>query len=479
MRQLKSIVVCWAALCLLPVTVLAGGWPKIEGALQNWSGEKQVLLRSTLEDPLLSPLVLELLEMLLEEGFSVLPGEAQAAAQAGLILDLRSTEDSDIVALKRAEDGAIIAFERRSGAVAAEPMAPPVPVAVAAPPAAITVSTMGPVLQSAPLYGPLALSGHPRSLALLAGTELGNLKLALLYDDRLVQYRLEPFGLTELNIFKPRLGSSRALRLDGADLDGDGRRELAALWLEDVQGIYQGTDSAPHSWLLNADLQPLDGPQSGYLRLHDGQALLQKRGPHSPFSGPVLPFSKTNGEWSAAGTPLNWVGGIFASTPLDERRALGFDGQGRLQVLDRQGGRPVPGSLLLQDLGDFAGPGIAVSLETPRYRSGFSKEDQVREEYHALPARLSLAGDGSVYTIRRGRSDGLPLMGKTSGQDRLVRVVRRNQQLLLEEPFPGVDAYILDFALLQQPEGKVQALLLLNDRKDGSGTAHLLIQQGL
>lgn len=501
MKRFRKAICCFVAILLMPMTGLAGDWPKIERSLQGWQGEKQVLLRSSLADPLMSPLVQDLLEDLLSGGYTVLPAEAQAVAKSGLMLDLRITEGSEILALRRAEDGAIIAFERHgiqplplpgsekelvSPQAAAPAIVQPVtaasPKSLIAPPAAVVPLPVAPVVRresiAGPLYGPLALSGQPRNLALLAGDEIKELQLGLLYDEKLVQYRLGEFGLESVGEFSPELGTKRALHLDAADLDDDGTRELAVLWAEDVQGIYQGTDSKLHAWLLAADMKPLAADLSGYLRLNGRQAALQKRGPYAPFKGPVLGLGQQAGEWTVGDKPLDWGGTIYATTPLDQRLALGNDKQGRLQLVDRKYGRPLPGGLLLQDLGDFSGPQVAVSLENPQYRSGFSKEDLVREEYHALPSRKAVAGDGSVYTVRRGRSAGLPLVGKPSGQDRIVRVVPQGNRLLLEEPFPGVDAYILDFALLERSGKHPAVILLLNDREDGKGAAHLLIQGG-
>ncbi|OEU74495.1 MAG: hypothetical protein BA869_00575 [Desulfuromonadales bacterium C00003107] len=494
MKRFRRAICCLLAILLMPVTVLAGSWPNIERSLQNWQGEKQVLLRSSLADPLMSPLVQDLLEDLLSAGYTVLPVGAQAVAESGLMLDLRITDGSEILALRRGEDGAIIAFERHVAQTlppaASLPKEPVVAQSVAAvSTTALPTSTVVAVPSVAtpvilaealagPLYGPLALSGQPRSLALLAGSEIKGLQLGLLYDSKLVHFRLNEFGLETIGEFSPEIGAKRALHLDATDLDADGSRELAVVWAEDVQGIYQGTDSVPHAWLLSSDLKPLAADLGGYLRLHDKWAAWQKRGPHEPFKGPVKGLGQQDGQWSILDKPLDWGGALFASTPLDQQLALGYDGQGRLQLVDRKQGRPLPGGLLLQDLGSFSGPQLAVSLEDPRYRSGFAKEDLVREEYHALPPRMAIAADDSAYTIRRGRSAGLPLLGKPSGQDRIVRVVPRGNRLFLQEPFAGVDAYILDFALLERPGRQPAVILLINDREDGKGAAHLLIQAG-
>jgi hypothetical protein len=492
MRRFRKVLLCLLAALLLPWHVTAGGWPKIEAALQAWQGPKQVLLCSSLADPLMSPLVQELLEELLEAGFVVVAGSPDAVAEAGLVIDVRSAESMEVLALRRAADGAIIAFERNCKQVA-QPAEPAAATAVRAPgsaPAAVTpplaafypapAPVVGAVSRpAAPLYGPLVLAGRPRSLALLAGGGGGGLELALLYDRQLLHCRLEEAGLVTVNKLTPSFTASRALHLDAADLDGDGTRELAVVWAEDVQGIYQGTDSQPHGMLLAADLQPAAPEQVGYIRLSGKQAVLQRRGPHVPFAGPVVPLTLQDGAWQLGGAELSWGGPIFACTPLDERSALGYDERGRLLLLERRAGRALPGGLLLDDLGSFAGPQIAVRLEHPQYRSGFSKEGIVREEYHALPPRLTVTADGVAYTVRRGRSAGLALLGKSSGQDRVVRIVRRGGQLLLEQPFAGVDAYILDFALLERPGRKPAAILLLNDREDGEGRAHLLIQESI
>lgn len=491
MNPFRKAICCLLVLLLLPGTLFAGGWPNIERSLQDWQGAKQVLLRSSIADPLLSPLVQDLLEELLSAGFTVVPGTQQAVAEQGLMLDLRISDTAEVLALRRAEDGAIIAFERHTIAaapaapVAAAPVLPAGREVAVQPSAAVTAPVLvggsvkaSPGQPAGPLYGPLEVAGQPRSLVVLSGGGVEDLELALLFDGKLVRYRLEEFGLTAVGEFGPSLPAGRALHLDAADLDGDGSRELAAVWVEDVQGIYQGTDSLPHGWLLDEDLQPVAGEQAAFLRLHGGQAVLQKRGPHVPFGGPVMALSRQGDTWGADEEPLAWGGNLFASTPFDERLALGKDERGRLQLMDRKQGRPLPGSLLLQDLGSFAGPQFAVQLETPQYRSGFSKEDMVREEYHVLPARLTVAADGKAYTVRRGRSAGLPLLGKPSGQDRVVRVARRGNQLLLEQPFAGVDAYILDFALLERAGRQPLAVLLLNDSEDGSGRAYLMIQEG-
>ncbi len=133
-------------------------------------------------------------------------------------------------------------------------------------------------------------------------------------------------------------------------------------------------------------------------------------------------------------------------------------------------------------MGDFtalSGPEVAVRLETPEYRSGFEKEDQVKETYYPLPGRVAIGSDGAAYTVQRGRTEGVPMFGKPSGRDAVGRVVRDGERLLLEHPFAAVEAFILDFALVERSGPSLDALLLLNEKEDGSGRAYLLLQQAL
>jgi len=128
----------------------------------------------------------------------------------------------------------------------------------------------------------------------------------------------------------------------------------------------------------------------------------------------------------------------------------------------------------LEDLGDFEGPGVAVRLKDPEYRTGF--DDMVAEEFFFLPRRMTRGMGGKTYTIDRGRRmPELALLGSPSGRDSVVRLSWNGRSLDLERPFPGVDYFILDFALLERSVDSA-AILLLNDKPDGSGKAWLLIQ---
>ncbi len=492
MKAWKGIICGILAACLLSGVAMAGSWPKIEKELTSWQGPKKIMLRSSLADPLMSPVVQDLLETLLGEGFDVLPAGLEGKAEKGLVLDLRTTGEVEVAALRRADDGSIIAFERRGvtePTASAKPSKPSkqviIPKApVKSPPREVIPETPAdwtPMLQSAKRAGDqprtLSLEGNPQRLALLTGQGTENLELALLYDNKIVRYGLRGEGLVPMASFSPPLKGSRALHLDAADLDGDGRAELSAVWAEDIQGIYEGTDSQPHSWLFSSDLQPKVVNLAGYLRFSVEELAFQQRGTFVPFAGPVHAVEKRNGELQPGRDVLAWGGDLYAATPVNETLALLRSEPGRLQLVERKTGETISGGLLLDDLGSFAGPQIAVRLETPRYRSGFAKEDVVREEFHALPPRL-LVSEGAAYTIHRGRSSGTPLLSKASGQDKVVRIRPESGQLVKEEPFAGVDAFVLDFALFEDREGKTAVALLLNDKADGTGNAYLLIQAG-
>ena len=201
---------------------------------------------------------------------------------------------------------------------------------------------------------------------------------------------------------------------------------------------------------------------------------MQVRGTQRLLDGPVLPLSLQGRAWRQATSPLPWGGGdLFETTPINDRHGLRWRPDGSLQLVVMATEHPVTGGVLLQDLGEFHGPRLAVRLANPEYRAGMGKEDVVRERWQALPPRITVQADGSAFTIQRGRSAGLPLLGKPSGQDRLVHLAWTGQRLVMQQPFAGVDAHILDFTLITEGNRVTAAVLLLNERPDGSGQAYL------
>ena len=487
MKKCPHIIILTLLLLATPgLTAMAGNWPKIAAALQRWQGPKELLLRSTEADPLASAPVREVLELALEQGYAVRLKEQGTGPGAALILELRSEGVRQQAVLTRAGDGAFLALERHP----ADP--PPAPVvvapatvatahaAVAVPPAPIAAAPPVPAAIPDPgdlAPGPVALRDRPRSLALLGGGTATGVELLLQTDEGLQRVRLHGIDLQPLGRTALPAGGLRALYLDGRKGESTQTTTLLGVWAEDRRGIYEGTDSWPHSWLMEIDGESLAlhaGPPKAFVRLAGDQGQMQARGTHSLLAGPVFPVALDAQTWRQETAPLPWAkGNLFETTPINDRHGLRWRTDGTLQLVDMATGQPVTGGTLLQDLGEFHGPRLAVRLANPEYRSGMGKEDVVRERWQALPPRVAVQADGSAFTIQRGRSAGLPLLGKPSGQDRLVLLAWTGQRLVMQQPFAGVDAHILDFALVTDGDRVTAAVLLLNERPDGSGQAYL------
>lgn len=487
-KCLHIMILTLLLLAMTGWTAMAGNWPKIAAALQRWQGPKELLLRSTEADPLVSGPVREVLELALEQGYAVRLKEQASPPGAALILELRSEGARRQALLTRAGDGAILALERHPS----DPPPVPVPVAVAPAPVATAPAAMAvppaPVAAAPPVPaaiadpgdlapGPVALRDRPRSLALLGGGTATGVELLLQTDEGLQRMRLHGIDLQSLGRTALPAGGLRALYLDGRRGEGTHTATLLGVWAEDRRGIYEGTDSWPHSWLVEMDGDNLAlhaGPPKAFVRLAGNQGQMQARGIHTLLEGSVFSVALDAQTWRQATTPLPWAkGNLFETTPINDRHGLRWRQDGSLQLVDMATGQPVTGGTLLQDLGEFHGPRLAVRLANPEYRSGMGKEDVVRERWQALPPRIAVQADGSAFTIQRGRSAGLPLLGKPSGQDRLVVVAWTGQRLVMQQPFAGVDAHILDFTLVTDGDRVTAAVLLLNERPDGTGQAYL------
>jgi hypothetical protein len=308
----------------------------------------------------------------------------------------------------------------------------------------------------------------------LGGAE-GGLHLAALLDDAVQELRLSADGIQYGARHPSGSSPSRGLYLGSSPLAGGSRTLVAASWAEDVSDIYAGTDSRLHGWILgwtDSGWEPLGPDLRTHLRMVGGRVYSQTRGPYLPFSGLVTRTSP-----GADPEPVDWAQrDLFAFTPLDDGRGLAWDERGQLLLVDNQGGEPRPGGLLMDDLGPLRGPTFAVRLEEPEYRLGLEKEDRVTERRVSLPPRLVPLGRDTAYTIRRGRRQGLPLLGRPTGSDEVVRVRVDTGALRLEHVFPPVDAFVLDFALVPAANGPETAVLLVNERGDGEGRSFLLVQ---
>ncbi|WP_169709497.1 hypothetical protein [Deferrisoma camini] len=432
-------------------------WKGVSQALDAWQGEKTAVIRGTGADPLAVPEVRELLRLFTQRGFVVVPAApAGQGPDRGLVLDLRREGDSWVAALRRASDGAFLAVDEAGlSGPATEPPPPPSP-RTAAPQA----------VPEAPARRArtIELQETPRRLVAVGD------EIVLLYDDRVVRATLTDDGVRELARFQARTRPSRALWLDVGDLDRDGVPEVAVTWAEDVQQVYEGTDSWPHSWILAwPDLAPQSKDLTGYLRIVGNRAFLQRRGRFSAFEGGVLSVTEQAGQWQP-GTAVPWLQGhaIYDATPLSGGRWVSHRTDQRWRLSDAEGRS---GPVLLADLGRFRGPAVAVRLENPEFRSGFEKEDRVTERWIPLPRRVVVSPDGGVYTIRRGRTPGLPLVGRPSGSDAVVRIRLGADAMGVDEPFGAVELFLVDFGLLGH--GQDGVLLLGNEREDGRGTAYL------
>ncbi len=510
----------------------ASDWPKIEGSLSLWDGPKLVTLRTNIAEPLTAPAVQELLELLLERGFVVIPANPNAVVKEGLILDHRLEDKGTVLALSRAADQAIIAFERRiavtpatssnpsqtspalhtaaavpapvkiAAPLVAEPPVQPVSQAVTPPPTPMPATAtekpnrliLPPVKTDVTVLspsdaeaaglpkGPVEIAGAPAALVILDAPTPEQLELVVQDGSALKRLRLSKDGLAESERIEAPLSPLRPLHLDLADLENDGKPEIIGNWAQDHRGIYQGTESHLHTWIFgvnDAGLSLRGKDLGSYVRAVQNRAFTQNRGAYDPFVGPVFPLVITaDNTFIPDKEPCPWGGGsLYDISPFSANEALGWDEARRMHVVDRVSGKAVPGTTLLADLGEFRGPEIAIPLETPEYRSGFSKEDQVRERNFPLPRRVSFGTDGAAYTIERKRSSGLPLLGKPNGQDAVVRIVRDRQGLHLERPFAGVEAFIIDFALVERSGKDLAVLLLLNEQENGSGRAWLQLVQ--
>ncbi|MDY0398719.1 MAG: hypothetical protein AB7T15_04995 [Desulfuromonas sp.] len=475
---MRKILIFLFFFVLVASLALAADWSRLERRLNLWDGEMDLASAGELDlfgDARLSSLV----DLLLERGFALLP--PGQTSEGGLVLERQTLAGEELLLLRRARDGALLARQ---------PLAPPpltaaatpvttaaVPPPVAAEPAAVSALPTRNLLQPTPLIDPtsvlLPLAGQPRGLAVWPAAE-GGFALFLLEDAGLRQWHCDGRQLSEVAFYPVPLKVSRALSLAIGDSDGDGVPELAAVWLEDVRGVYQGTNSQVHAWLLQprkGELVALSDDLAGYLAFDGTSWLRQQRSDYQLFEPVVEVLERTaDGVRSVGQRPLtDW---LYARCdgPAQGQQVV-WNATGRLEVR-QQGGAPRP---LLLDFGLHQGAAVFVALETPEYRSGFSRDDQVLDRRYLLPRRL-LPMDGALYSLIRGRSSGLPLIGSTAGQDRLVRIRSMGEQLQADEPFAPVDAFILDFALLPTASG-LQAVLLLNEKEGGRGSAYLALQR--
>lgn len=450
----------------------SASWPKIGAALDSWSGMKKISLRTSLADPFASQVVQDLLEALLDRGYSVTNLPVTAEVSEGLVLDLRLTGNRPSVTLSK-PGGTILAFERQAAEVA--PRLPPVATpSLQSPPE----KPLGNIADLSVPTGPIELPGQPRQVALLSDPDGDGAQVALLGNDSLKVYRVSMQGLEPMASYPSPGGEFRALHLDVTPHD-QGEVRIAAVWGEDIQDIYDGTDTRLHGRIFTLQqktIRPVSEDLGGYLRFYEGKGYFQERGAHQLFAGTVVPLTEEKGRFEPGKSALTWWKNLLADTPIALGEMLELEGNGSAHLVSGTTGQKPSAGQLLENLGPFRGPQVAIRLKDPEYRSGLGKEDRVTETYYHLPTRAIPGPPNSIYTVNRQRTPGLPLVGKATGKDAIVSIVRSPQGLRLDHPFSGVEAYIEDFSIYENASGVAVAILLVNEKEDGSGKAYLLFQ---
>jgi len=460
-------------MAFLPTDLLAGSDSNLKKVLESWQGDKEVQLLNGGNDPLASPELLHLIETFLRYGFAVRPATGKAVPPTGLLAEIRHTAQADLVVLKRASDDTIVALERleKKPAVAATGTEPPVRSLDAQP------TVWADESPRARKFAPLALEDSAVAVVWLSGDFVEGGDLALLSERGVTLFRLKGTNLEKVVVVAPPKKGLRPLTLSQGDLDGDGTSELAAVWAEDIHGIYEGTNSRIWSQLLSFKARNLNqlAVLPEYVRLFPSSGVAQLRGDHSAFTGEVQELAYRNGEFTI-GKELAWGGqNLFALTPWRNGTGLVWQKPGKVVELSLQGKSPVAGGSLLENIGEYIGQSVSVRLANPEFRSGFEKEDKIYDRNINLPPRFILGQQGTLVTISRGRKPGNILSPQASGKDRLISLSRDENGLLATYPFNSVEAFIIDFSLLPKG-GQNGALLLLNEKEDGSGRAFLLYQ---
>jgi hypothetical protein len=458
--------------------------------------------------------------MLLHKGFAVHTAEQEGAAD-GLILKRHKGANGTRLVLSRARDGALLALEDLASAESNDNAADAVPEASAPhdkqgstsssekkvlSTASISQSSAEPLrIESTPRDHTLRvrsvspspvgsdllidLPGAPRSIATWAGAQAaqGDFHLFALYDAKLTHFCYRSGHLEQIADFVPPVSVSRGLRLECHDLDEDGIPELAPVWVEDIYSVDEGTESRVHAWVVelepDGEMRVASADLEGYLALVDEQLYVQERGEHSTFASPVYRVEFGGEAYGRSSAPVtqaqHWV---FNHAPWpDHDRVLIWNDDQRLVLAtrsasgDKSASQSATGTLLA-DFGTYVGASIYVPLEKPEYRSGFSAQDKVMARKVHVPRRMLPLGD-ALYTLARGREAGLPLVGKPSGRDKLVQINVAHTGLQARFPFDPVDAFILDFDILEHQKGHQGAFLLLNEKQDGTGRAYLQVQE--
>jgi hypothetical protein len=324
--------------------------------------------------------------------------------------------------------------------------------------------------------GLIEVEGEPQGVAVLVRAD--GIDVLLLRGRFLERYRLEGRRLVPVASFRAPSANARPLRVDAAASFAGGDPLVAVVFGEDVRNVDRGTDTRLHAFVLSASadgvLRPVSGDLGAWLRLTGGQAYVQRRGTEELASGPVRGLEGPSGRYAPGSDEIPWAGrSLLDATPLPGgATALAWDGE-RMHVVRLDDGGRVQGGSMLGTLGGVEEPRVAIRTDRPILR-GLDQEGRVRDSWRPVPRRVLISG-GAAYTVVRERS--ARVLGRTSGQDAVVRLEWAEGALTVSRPYPPVDAFVLDFALLETPGAPPAALLLVNDEEDGSGRAFLLFQE--
>ncbi|MEA3464844.1 MAG: hypothetical protein U9R29_02315 [Thermodesulfobacteriota bacterium] len=509
MRQgVRGLIVC--ALFCVATVVNAASWPQVENRLQQWQGTKEISLPrgvDPFEDELFAPVA----ETALMQGYMILPDGV--ATKTGLMFSTRETSRGKMLVLKRGEDGALLAMEKISVDKAPAMLSTATAPAAVAPAMATVVAPSAPV-KPAPMVQSVALATPQRSIApVIAATSTtlsvqhpalaipqsevvfemdgtpvqvvvwpvasGGVDLYVMYDDAVQRMHSDGGRLQLKERFEAPVSPVRALRLDIGDMDNDGQPELAAVWAEDIRGVSDGTNSLLHGWILSVakddSLQAISEDLTGYLALSGNQAYLQKRLEYAAFAPEVYALSLAGGAVTISEKPIRLDTRLLFDQLQwpDNNSALVWNDDDRLMLVAQGSNTRIAGSTLLTDFGQYQGPTVSIPLQEPEYLSGFSANDRIMAREITLGRRMVQQQD-AVFTIVRGRTPGMLLVTRDSGADRLVKISKTGRGLNASYPFAAIDAFIVDFAMQGQ-----EAVVLLNEKADGSGRAYLRLQQSL
>jgi len=445
-------------------------WIQTEKSLAAWDDSKTIDFIMTGDDGRLALESLELLRRLVSLGYQITLGRHADSPVSALELRLTVTNRTATLVLNRTRDGMTIGAEQRQLAETTATNYTNKTVRLAGRPS---------VGNSVPDRR-IDLNRRPLRIVSLNQPNPDILRVALLGAKGLSVYDIDSTQvLKPVAEFRPSNANLEALYLDAGDIDADGNTEIVAVWGENNISGFDGIDTKLHAWVLALDdsgLKPVSDDLQAYLRINNNTAYLQRRGVYEAFAGGVYQLESHDGLFSIAKSPaFLGLSNIYQDTPIDHASAFSLDENDRLLYRTGAGQRQTAvTSVPYSDaLGEITFPVVYVKLEQQEYPLGFDESDRVRERAIPLARRVQIDGD-IAYTQVRGRNTSL-FRSKAEGTDRIVAVDIRSGRMT--EPFAAVGNFILDFTVRQDPNNARVAILLLNDKPDGSGRSSLRIQQ--